>query len=249
MLRARYVRLQHPGAAVLNVAQIQVFGDVHVEPHQYPQDVCDPNRSDNTFLVRMWNPQTSGWANIESRGEILWNGSGDMAGCSNFSGMQRWNIWADLFVGSPASSSWNLSQEGGTYSGDYSGFESSNRVGAEFDIQAGFIANVQAGAAYEYSFGVTEEVQTLQYWGAGLEMGGTIGGFAPQFSNLVSTCRYTPRPYAYRLMDYSNTGYEHTVFVVDYVVRQGAAQWQRDNVPEVCLNIQRPPEIFANGFE
>lgn len=249
MLRARYIRLQHPGSALLNVAQIQVFGDVHVEPHRYPQDVCDPNRSDNTFLVRMWNPRTAGWANIESRGEILWNGSGDMPGCSNFSGMQRWDIWDDLLVGSPGSSSWNLSQEGGTYSGDYSGFESSNRVGAEFDIEAGFIAKVQAGAAYEYSFGVTEEVQTVQYWGAGLEMGGTIGGFAQEFSTLVSTCRYTPRPYAYRLMDYSNTGYEHTVFVVDYVVRQGAANWQRDNVPEVCLNIQRPPEVFADGFE
>jgi hypothetical protein len=135
------------------------------------------------------------------------------------------------------------------FSGDYSGFESSNRVGAEFDIEAGFVAKVQAGVSYEYSFGVTEEVQTMQYWGEGLEMGGTIGGFAPEFSTLVSTCRYTPRPYAYRLMDYSNTGYEHTVFVVDYVVRQGAANWQRDNVPEVCLNIQRPPAVFANGFE
>ncbi|SDD40500.1 PKD domain-containing protein [Aquimonas voraii] len=249
MLRARYIRLQHPGTAVLNVAQIQVFGDVHVEPHRYPQDICDPNRSDNTFLARMWNPRSSGWANIEVRGEILWNGSGDMDGCSNFSGMQRWNIWADLFVGNPGTSSWNLSQEGGNYSGDYTGFESSNRVGAEFDIEAGFIANVQAGAAYEYSFGVTEEVQTLQYWGSGLEMGGTIAGFAPEFGALVGTCRYTPRPYAYRLMDYSNTGYEHTVFVVDYVVRQGSANWQRSNVPEVCLNIQRPPEVFANGFE
>lgn len=249
MLRGRYVRLQHPGTATLDVTQIQVFGDVHVEPPRYPQGACDPNRSDNTFLVRMWNPRTQGWANIESRGELLWNGTGNMDGCSNFSGMQRWEIWANLFVGSPGSASWNLSQEGGVFSGDYSGFESSNRVGAEFDIEAGFIAKVQAGAAYEYSFGVTEEVQTVQYWGEGLEMGGTIGGFAPEYSNLVSTCRYTPRPYAYRLMDYSNTGYEHTIFVVDYVVRQGSSSWQRDNVPEVCLNIQRPPEIFANGFE
>lgn len=249
MLRARYVRLQHPGTATLNVAQIQVFGDVHVEPYRYPQDVCDPNRSDNTFLVRMWNPRTSGWANIESRGEILWNGSGDMPGCSNFSGMQRWNIWDSVFIGSPGSATWNLSQEGGVFSGDFSGFESSNRVGAEFDIEAGFIVNVQAGAAYEYSFGVTEEVQTLQYWGSGLEMGGSVGGFAPEFSGLVSTCRYTPRPYAYRLMDYSNTGYEHTMFVVDYVVRQGASQWQRDSVPQACRNIQLPAEIFDNGFE
>lgn len=249
MLRARYVRLQHPGTATLNVAQIQVFGDVHVEPYRYPQDVCDPDRSDNTFLVRMWNPRTSGWANIESRGEILWNGSGDMPGCSNFSGMQRWNIWDSVFVGSPGSVTWNLSQEGGVFSGDFKGFESSNRVGAEFDIEAGFIVNVQAGAAYEYSFGVTEEVQTTQYWGSGLDMGGSIGGFAPEFSGLVQTCRYTPRPYAYRLMDYSNTGYEHTMFVVDYVVRQGASQWQRDNVPQACRNVQLPPEIFDNGFE
>ncbi len=249
MLRGRYIRLQHPGTATLDIGQIQVFGDVHVEPHRYPQGACDSDRNDNVFQVRMWNPRTSGWANIESRGQILWNGTGDMEGCSNYSGMQRWNIWSDLFVGSPASASWNLSQEGGVFSGDYSGFESSNRVGAEFDIEAGFVAKVQAGVSYEYSFGVTEEVQTVQYWGEGLEMGGTIGGFAPEFSTLVSTCRYTPRPYAYRLMDYSNTGYEHTVFVVDYVVRQGAANWQRDNVPEVCLNIQRPPEVFANGFE
>lgn len=249
MLRARYVRLQHPGTATLNVAQIQVFGDVHVEPYRYPQDVCDSARGDNTFEVRMWNPRTSGWANIESRGEILWNGSGDMQDCSNYSNMERFSIWDSVFIGSPGSATWNLSQEGGVFSGDFRGFESSNRVGAEFDIDAGFIVNVQAGAAYEYSFGVTEEVQTLQYWGSGLDMGGSIGGFAPEFSGLVQTCRYTPRPYAYRLMDYSNTGYEHTMFVVDYVVRQGASQWQRDSVPQVCRNVQLPPEIFDNGFE
>ena len=257
MLRGRYVRLQHPGTATLDISQIQVFGDVHVEPHRYPQMACDPNSGDNWFLVRMWNPRTSGWTNIQVRGQILWNGTGDMpgivgvdgSGCSNYSEMQQWNIWSDLFVGSPGSTSWNLSQEGGVFAGDFSGFESSNRVGAEFDIEAGFVANVQAGAAYEYSFGVTEEVQTVQYWGEGLDMGGEIGGFAPEFSSLVSTCRYTPRPYAYRLLDYSNTGYEHTMFVVDYVVRQGASSWQRDNVPEACLNIQRPPEVFANGFE
>jgi hypothetical protein len=105
---------------------------------------------------------------------------------------------------------------------------------------------VVAGGAYEFSEGVTGETQTTSYWGSGLEIGGSIAGFDSAYTSLVSSCRYNPRPYAFHLVDRSNTGYQHDVYAVDYIVRQGPSLWQRGAVPVLC---QHDDPIFASGFD
>ncbi len=54
-MQARYIRLQHPGPATLDVAEIQVFGDVHAEPPMYPTAVCDPVAADGFFNAKVWD--------------------------------------------------------------------------------------------------------------------------------------------------------------------------------------------------
>lgn len=248
MLRARYIRLQHPGNAALHVAEIQVFGDTHAEPPSYPDAVCDPIRDDGRFNALVWDagaapPQ---FRSIEVRGDLLWNGTGAMPGCTNYSGLLQADIWNGTTIGSSGSQDWNLSQSSTNLVGNDTSFESSVRVGAEFDLEAGFVAQVVAGGAYEYSEGVTEETQSTSYWGTGLEIGGSITGFDAAYSPLVSACRYNPRPYAYRLAERSNTGYEHDIYTVDYVVRQGPGLWQRGGVPVLC---QHDDPIFGDGFD
>ncbi|MBX3725479.1 MAG: PKD domain-containing protein [Xanthomonadales bacterium] len=252
MLSARYIRLQHPGLARMNVAQIQVFGDTRLDPPAYPEAVCDPLANDGYFNALVWDPGqgvSGGFRTIQVRGDLLWDGSGGYpvnGGCNHHGNLRTHPIWANTAIGNSATTAWNLSQDASNLVGDITGFESAIRVGAEFDLQAGFIAKVQLGGAYEWSSGITEEVQTTSFWGSGLEIGGAIGGFAPAYSDLIQSCRYNPRPYAYRLIDVSNTGYEHTAYVVDYVVRQGPGTWQRGNVPVLC---SRADAIFGNGFQ
>ena len=172
--------------------------------------------------------------------------SGPMPGCTNYSGLRTADIWDGTAIGASGSQDWNLSQSSTNLVGENTSFESSTRVGAEFDLQAGFVAQVVAGGAYEFTTGVTEETQTTSFWGSGLEIGGAIGGFDAAYASLVGTCRYTPRPYAYRLVERSNTGYRHDVYAVDYVVREGPGRWLRSSVPVLC---QHDDAIFASGFE
>jgi len=246
LLRARYIRLQHPGNAMLRVAEIQVFGDIHVEPPTYPDVVCDPVKDDGHFNALVWDAAAQQFRSIEVRGDLLWNGTGTVKGCPNYSGLRSADIWDGIAIGASGSQDWNLSQSTTNLVGQNTSFESSIRVGAEFDVEGGFIAQVVAGGAYEYSSGVTEENQTTSFWGTALEIGGAIGGFEPGYETLVSDCRYTPRPYAYRLQERSNTGYQHDIYTVDYIVRESSGTWRRNAVPVLCL---RDDPVFADGFD
>jgi hypothetical protein len=246
MLHARYVRLQHPTGAKLLIAEIQVFGDTHVEPPMYPDAVCDPIKDDGFFNASVWDASQGQFRSIEVRGDLLWNGTGAMSGCTNYSGLRSAEIWNGIAIGASGSQDWNLSQSSTNLVGENTSFESSTRVGAEFDLEAGFVAQVVAGGAYEFTNGVTEETQSTSYWGSGLEIGGAIGGFDAGYAGLVQSCRYTPRPYAYRLGERSNTGYHHDIYTVDYVVREGPGRWLRNNISALCLH---DDAIFANGFD
>ena len=246
LLRARYIRLQHPGNATLHVAEIQVFGDTHIEPPMYPDAVCDPIKNDGWFNALVWDSSQGQFRSIEVRGDLLWNGTGMMPGCTNYSGLRSADIWDGIAIGASGSQDWNLSQSTTNLVGENTSFESSTRVGAEFDLEAGFVAQVVAGGAYEYTEGVTEETQSTSYWGSGLEIGGAIGGFEAAYASLVQACRYTPRPYAYRLSERSNTGYHHDIYTVDYVVREGPGRWLRNNISALC---QHDDPIFASGFD
>lgn len=87
-LRARYIRLQHPGPSPveLHVAEVQVFGDTHAEPPEFPEAVCDPVNGDGVLLARVWSPihddphvDEHGFRNIELRGDLIWSGASDGA--------------------------------------------------------------------------------------------------------------------------------------------------------------------------
>jgi PKD repeat protein len=255
-MQARYIRLQHPGPATLNVAEVQVFGDVHVEPPDYPIAICDPQAADGFFNAKVWDKVHGQFQSIEVHGDLLWTGTNFTpqnfpGGCSNTNGLLHAAIWDTILIGGSATANWDLSSETTNLIGQTTSFDSSYRVGAELDVEAGFIATVTAGAAYEFSLGVTEENTTSTYWGRGLQIAGAMGGFDD--ASLVNACKYNTRPYAYRLVDRSNTGYAHEIYVVDYVVTDGGqgegalTAWHRDNVPLACLGII--DEIFASGFD
>jgi PKD repeat protein len=249
LLQARYIRLQKAGSGALGIAEIQVFGDVHAEPPAYPDAVCDAVNNDGVFLASVWDSGSASFRTIEVLGDLIWNGSGGtVPGCTNYAGLPSADIWPAIAIGASGDNTWNMSQASTSLVGSTTGFESSTRVGAEFDLEAGFIASVQAGGAYEFTKGITEEVQTTSYWGTGLGISGSIGGFGSSDQSLINACKYRPRPYAYRLSDKSNTGYEHVIYAVDYVVRQATGLWTRDNVPTICTGVASDT-IFRAGFE
>ena len=103
------------------------------------------------------------------------------------------------------------------------------------------------GASYEFNYGVTKDVQSSLATGTGFTVSGTSGGFADQ--SLADVCRYFPRPYAFKLTNYSNTGFRHDSYVTDYVIRQKgrAGAWQREAVPLLCWD--GSDRIFADNFD
>lgn len=283
MLRARYLRLQHPGngAVELHIAEIQVFGDTVQEPPTYPDAVCDPAVGDGHFLARVWDAGTGNFRNIEVRGDLIWTGSdnvrlpNDPPGTPFLStgvtipgvghcahGMDneainsertvaQYEIWRDWAIGGNASgtSAWSLSSNTATTAGNYTSMDSSTHVGTEFEAAAGLGTMLVVGASYEFSYGATRDHQSSLTWGSGLDIGGWVGGFSDQ--SLRETCKYFPRPYAYNLREYSNTGFAHDLYVTDYTVRHGGRTdaWQRSNVPPACLGGTASDSIFANGFD
>lgn len=260
MLRARYIRLQSPQSAQLDIAEIQVFGDVHAEPPAYPDAICDPVIGDGYFNAWVWDAGTGVFRKIEQRGDLLWDGTYKSADieqpppdgdpCRNpGSFTTHASIWSDRYIGHNVSTSWSVGSAAGKLTGSTTSFESANRVGAEFDLETGLIATVTTGLSTELATGLTSDTQTTSYWGEGLDMGGAIGGFETPYKALIDACEYNPRPYAYHLVERSITGYRHDIYVVDYTVHQdgnGILGWRRGSVPVLC---QHDDPIFANGFD
>ncbi len=241
LLRARYIRLQHPGPTPvrLRVSEIQVFGSVHAEPPRYPDWVCDPVKGDGRFQWIVW---TGGeYRAIHGRGELLWSGfatnenvPAGHPSCTNHADVIRngtSGIWRDAALGTTVNT-WYLSQATTNMVGEFTSTDSNYSVGAEFDLDVGFLKKFLVGGSYEYTSGVTSETQTSSFWTNGLEIAGSMGSFQPS----TQACRYRPRPYGFMLKDRSNTGYEHSVYVVDYAVHHpaGSNLWQRSSLPAAC---------------
>ncbi len=271
LLRGRYVRLQNPTTipSRINIAEIQVFGDSHVEPPTYPDAVCDPStgadffgnplHNDGYFKAEVWNSvgATPGYEEIEVRGDLMWSGANavDIHG-NSISGVPNCtndyvvrdgsDIWGGGFKVSGSSTnfnSWDLGQTDSTTLGTTASFDTSFRIGAEYDIEAGFGVKVTAGLSYEYTHGVTSDIQSSTTWGNELSVGGDIAGFdTPSIGNI---CGYEPRPYAFHLNDRSNAGFQHDVYVADYVVREGSSSWTRAALPTIC----KDDSIFYDNVE
>ena len=272
-LRARYLRVQHPGSAKVNIAEIQVFGATHADPQRFPDDVCDPLVGDGVFKARVWDATSSTYKTIDVRGDLMWtgsvpvgSGSTGVPGCANdvtadpptdlqpnrsLQYVAQRPIWEGIAVGDSADPYWELSDTSTITEGSYSSIDSSTRVGVEFDFTAGFGVKVAAGAAYEFTKGITQDVQSSVGWSDGLGIGGQVGGFVSPGPGVVSQCQYYPRPYAFHLADFSSVGFRQDLYVTDYVVKhveRGSGAWQRNAVPLVCFG-SVDAEIFKNSFE
>jgi hypothetical protein len=288
-LRARYVRLQHPGPSPveLHVAEIQVFGETHAEPPEFPEAVCDPLNGDGVLLARVWSPlhddphaDEYGFRNIELRGDLIWSGASDAAsaaiphatgvtladGNACVNGMDNevpifgppppvaaeYSIWDGIAVGGDAQTFWSLDQSSSTSQGNYSSLDSSTHLGVEFEVQVGLGVKAIVGASYEFTMGTTKETQNSISWGSGLGISGEVGGFVDPLPGIVASCKYKPRPYAYRRQEFSDAGSLQDMYVTDYVVRQGqlGGVWRRGNVAQACYTGEGMVDrIFDDGFD
>jgi hypothetical protein len=255
---ARYIRLQHPGAAQLRVAEIQVFGDVHKDPPAYPVEVCDPVLGDGRFNAVVAdvvaNPRR--FRVIDLRGDLSWStvaippgGSGPLGCPGNDPDLPTGDIWNSTLIGATAGAGqeWNLENRNQDFFQTTNSISKSYRVGAELDLEAGAVVQVVAGGAYEYSQGVTRADTTSMYWGSGMQYGGRAVGWN---AGTGAGCDYAPQPYAYVRDEEANSGYGHKFTVVDYVVRPSSATWNPigPNFPPAdCEN--RPDFLFSGDFE
>lgn len=263
-LPARYIRLQNPdpATAVINVSEIQVFTSTHSEPPDYPQAVCQPASGTGYFLARVWNGEAHAYQNIEARGDLMWSGTNEANAptgvklangqdCVNNAAIRQTTIWNQLRIGNPGiTHSWDSTSNTSQTVGSYGSIESATRVGAELETELGssYVYAV-AGLSYEYTFGVTRDNQSVSFWGNGLQIGGSVGGFDNAYQDLVMPCGYFPHPYAYQLTDRGSINYRHDLYVVDYTVAQpdNGSAWQRGAVPLECYGVS--DTLFANGFD
>lgn len=274
-LRARYIRLQSPRSTSLQVAEIQVFGDVHEDPPRYPEAVCDPHMDDGLFKAKVWDPATYAFHAVQVHGDILWFGAeslsdtgwGDdnsyLEACINDAAFLSdgndpyFDVWDDRKIGAPGSeSSWSFVSTAGATTGTTTSFESSTSVGAEFEATLSAGVSFVVGGSKEFSTGMTRDHQSTTFWSEDVDMGGTVGGMrgadVGEAGAYYDACHYNAQPYAFKLRDYANTGYADTMYVVDYVVPQGigATAWTRGNLPPECQPLQAPGGvIFRDGFE
>lgn len=266
-LFGRYLRLQQRGQGKIAIAEIQVFGDTHSEPPSFPDAVCDDRVGDGLFKATVYDKIHQVATTIELRGDMLWTGAVDyigdvpqesgVPGCSNdFADgggdslspgtVRKEPIWQGVGIGDAGSADWTLSENQVKTQADDEKIDGITHLGAEFEAKFGPGVQVIVGASYEVGFGATTEKQTSTAHGKGFTVSGVIGGFNNQ--QVADLCRYFPRPYAFKVTNYSNTGFRHDTYVTDYVVRQSnrANAWQRDAVPTQCHISDR---IFANDFE
>jgi hypothetical protein len=254
-LLARFIRLQHPETAALGIAEIQVFGDVYLEPPLYPLSVCDPIANDGIFLARVTDlvAPTPQYRNVQVRGDLSWSGRAPDPECgSNHDGLPDGigpgdnfgPIWNNIEVSGTGIDEWDFEQSSQSAYGETNQVSHSSRAGAEIDIEVGAVVAV---AAYSFETGVSRENATTKFWGESLQYSGAVPGFNIEGVDGAG-CGYRPQPYSYVTTERANSGYIHKFTVIDYVVRE--TSWSRlgpNFPPSNCFN--RTDSLFKDRFE
>jgi hypothetical protein len=252
-LRARYIRIQVPPNTSLAVSEVQVFGEVHREPVDYPDAVCDPIGGDGTFLAVVADKVSvpNQWRAIEVRGDLLWSGvPGQIEPrCGSpafYPGFRSAAIWDQVGFAGTAVNAWSMTDASSNLIGSNTSIEHSARFGAEIEAELGLVVGAVAGIAYEFATGVTQESGTTMYWGQSLQYAGAMRGFN---NPTAANCDYRPQPYSYTVTDRSSSGYTHRYTVVDYVVR--GLGWSRIGGSPPAANCfpARGDAVFSNSFE
>ena len=252
-LRARYIRIQVPTNTSLAISEVQVFGEVHREPVDYPDAVCDPVAGDGTFLAVIADTVSvpNQWRTIQVRGDLLWSGVPGQVEprCGSpafYPGFRSAPIWDQVGFSGTAVNAWSMTDATSNLIGANTSIEHSARFGAEIEAELGLVVGAVAGVAYEFSTGATQENGTTMFWGQSLQYAGAMDGFSDP---TASNCDYRPQPYSYAVTDRSNSGYTHRYTVVDYVVR--GLGWSRigGNPPAANCFPAREDGVFSNSFE
>ncbi|MFK7801056.1 MAG: Calx-beta domain-containing protein [Anaerolineae bacterium] len=207
-IAGRYVRVQLAGSGQLALDEVQIFGDTHIDPDRYPIAVRDDSnpRVDGWHEVELYNPATglSSW--MPARGDI--NLNGDLRTSTG-------NVWKNQSWAGTAESEWEFGEEMTSETTKFTGSATSQRIGAEIDIEAGAVV---AGGAYEFGSGLSSENSTSTSWGTGFSIGGTLTGIPDTFSQSIkNNCDYRTSPYSYNLIEPTDSGYSHNVMVIDYI--------------------------------
>ncbi len=218
----RYIRVQLRDAGVLALAEVQAFGRNQVDPDRYPRSVRDPDGGvyTDTNGIRRYRPGTDGWFEAELydaatdswkwrrvRGNLLWSGA-------EFGVNQNKILGPDSVT-----QTWSLSTDASTSRTTGEAYGHSSQIGIEFDVEVGYIGQIQFGGGYAKSRGITqEEAQTVSL-GQSFEIGGTAEGL---FSRELSQCAYSFQPFYYEVHEESSQGFEHRFLTVDYSVPQPA---------------------------
>jgi hypothetical protein len=209
-VNGRYVRVQIArDNAILSLAEVQVFGDNHVEPDRYPVDVRDPLADDDFFQVQLYDAYeintNAQYKWIDVRGNLLWDRNAPL----------------DHLIGpGGATVEWALSQETGNNQLAASSESHNTTVGVEFDLTVGVLAQVQIGGGEQFGTGITQEDSFRTSWGEAFNMGGYVEGFPSDYGEppWLFDCRYRVRPYFYELTEESTFGVTTGFNVLAYTV-------------------------------
>jgi len=239
-IQGRYVRVQWAGQGVLRLAEVQVFGPNHLEPDRYPLDLRDETPDDGAFQVLLYNPYHAGdddkyqW--VQTRGNLLWDG-------------RQNSVLNGLLVDrGNASVDWSLSKETVTTRVQAEELTNQTSIGYEFDLEAGIVAQAQAGYGETYTAGVGYESVQSTAWGSSFDMGGQMAGFPLAYDgpemDWVLACRYRFQPYYYEIQEESSLGYRHRFPVLDYLVPDDnrASDLDREADLAACRNGSLPAE-------
>ena len=229
-IRGRYVRVQLAGAGALRLAEVQVFGSNHVEPDQYPLDLCDAgtpkterNQSwcdvtanDGFYKVMLYNPWHTSDADrfvaVKTRGRVLWDGRINAA--LNSLSVTQGNV----------SNDWSMSQETVQTKIQAHTISNNTRNGVSVEAEGAAGLKVLGGYTQENTIGVDSETLQSTAWGNAFNMGGHVTGFPREYSGAenawVQACRYRFQPYFYETSEMSNLGVTQRFPVLDYLVPQ-----------------------------
>jgi hypothetical protein len=245
-IRGRYVRVQLVGTAALSLAEVQAFGEQHLDPDHYPVWVRDPDATktrvpdpdDGNKIKTRYTPGTDGWFEVgvhapdgtikpvRMRGNLLWSSNGALQ-FGDTAGQVKITKGDAVF-------NWSLAAERRDFLTQRQSIENNVKFGAEFEAQGGVGLKVTVGGGYEFTTGVLTDTTNTVAWSKGLEIGGGIQGFPERLNgktislNDIRNCEYAFQPFYYEADEEATSGYQHRFLAVDSVVPESALDRNAD---------------------
>ena len=253
--------MQLDGTGALDLAEVQAFGDKHIDPDQYPvwvrdsdakvTQVADPN--DNNKLKSKYTAGTDGYFEVgvhapdgtvkpvRMRGNLKWNSGGALQSSQSVVKITK----SDVVFG------WSMNQQRKDFLTDSDSIEHTVSVGAEFEAKGGIGAKVVVGGSYEYSTGILKANTNSVSWGTGIDIGGGIQGFPETLNgqalpfDQLRHCEYGFQPFYYEAAEESSSGYQHRFMMTDSVVSDSSLDRSADL--SICQQpISTTPTLESN---